>query len=102
MRISLADERRDALLAELQAYCTSALDLELSPFRAQRLLEFFLRELGPAVYNQAIRDAHGFLSRKLEDLEGDLYWPEETPGCDLSPAGGDTGEPPGGSSGDSR
>ena len=77
MRISLADERCDMLLTELQAYCASELDLELSRFRAGRLLEFFLGELGPAVYNQAIRDAHALLSRKLEDLEGDLYWPEE-------------------------
>ncbi len=36
-----------------------------------------MKQLGPPVYNQAIRDAHGFIQDKLIDLEGELYEPEE-------------------------
>ena len=44
--------------------------------RAELLLDFFVKELGPPVYNQAIRDAHDFVAEKLVDLEGEFYEPE--------------------------
>jgi uncharacterized protein (DUF2164 family) len=32
--------------------------------------------LGPAVYNQGVRDACASLQEKLSDLEGEIYEPE--------------------------
>jgi uncharacterized protein (DUF2164 family) len=52
------------------------LDEPISDFRAEGLLDFFVRELGPPVYNQAIRDACAFMQEKLTDLEGEIYEPE--------------------------
>ena len=49
----------------------------MSEFQAELALEFFVRELGPPVYNQAIRDARGFMQDKLTDLEGEFYEPED-------------------------
>jgi len=77
VRIRLADERRAAVLANLRRFATEALDLELSPYRAERVLDFLLQALGPAVYNQAIQDARGFLQEKLDDLDAEFYEPEE-------------------------
>jgi uncharacterized protein (DUF2164 family) len=37
------------------------------------LLDFFVRELGPAVYNQGVRDAARFLQEKLSDINGEIY-----------------------------
>jgi uncharacterized protein (DUF2164 family) len=37
------------------------------------VLDFFLNELGPPVYNQAVKDARGFMLRKLDDLDGEVY-----------------------------
>jgi uncharacterized protein (DUF2164 family) len=37
------------------------------------LLNFFLEEIGPAIYNQAIVDAQARLQQQLSDLSGDLY-----------------------------
>lgn len=75
-RIRLDDERREALVARLTAFTLDEHDLELSPFRAGSLVEFFLRELGPPVYNQAIQDARGYLTEKLDDLDAEFYEPE--------------------------
>jgi uncharacterized protein (DUF2164 family) len=41
--------------------------------RAEALLDFFVNELGPPVYNQGVRDAAGYLQQKLADIEGDVY-----------------------------
>jgi uncharacterized protein (DUF2164 family) len=51
MRIRLSAERRATLL----------------------VLDFFVRELGPPVYNQGVRDACGYIQEKLSDIEGDIY-----------------------------
>jgi len=33
--------------------------------------------VGPPLYNQAVADTRGFILRKLEDLDGELYEPQE-------------------------
>jgi len=52
-------------------------DQNVSEFQASELLDFFVRELGAPVYNQAIKDARSFLQDKLDDLEGEFYEPED-------------------------
>jgi uncharacterized protein (DUF2164 family) len=76
-RIRLSDDRRAALLASLHAYYAGTFDDALSDFRANGLLDFFIRELGPPVYNQGVRDATGFVQSKLADLEGEIYEPDD-------------------------
>jgi uncharacterized protein (DUF2164 family) len=73
MRIRLADDRRAALLRSLKQYFDDEFDDTLSDFRAQGLLDFFVRELGPPVYNQGVRDACAAMQQKLGDLEGEVY-----------------------------
>jgi uncharacterized protein (DUF2164 family) len=79
MRIRLSDERRADLVASIQAWLRENFDDDVGELKAGLLLDFFVKELGPPVYNQAIKDAHDFLADKLVDLEGDFYEPEEPP-----------------------
>ena len=78
MRIKLSDEAREQLAGEVARLFASDFDHELSEFQAQRLIDFFVRHLGAPVYNQAIKDARGFLQTKLDDLDGEFYEPEES------------------------
>jgi len=71
--IRIDDERRALLKARLQGYFLEEFDEEISGFRAEQILDFFLAALGPQVYNQAVQDARGFMQRKLEDLDGEVY-----------------------------
>lgn len=73
MRIRLAPDRRTALRRLVQEYFGEEFDERLSDFRAEALLDFFIRELGPPVYNQGVRDACGAMQEKLTDLEGEVY-----------------------------
>jgi uncharacterized protein (DUF2164 family) len=77
MRIQLTDERRERMLRSIKKYFAETLDQELGDLAAERLLEFFVKELGAPVYNQAIQDARKFLLEKLDDLEGEFYEPDE-------------------------
>jgi len=73
MRIQLSADRRGQLLRALKDYVAAEFDEPLSDFRAEQLLDFFIRELGPPVYNQGVRDAAGFMQQKLGDIEGEVY-----------------------------
>ncbi len=77
MTVRIDEPRRAALVARLRGFFLEEFDEELSTFRAEQVLDFFLETLGPQVYNQAVQDARGFMQQKLDDLDGDLYMPEE-------------------------
>ena len=77
MRVRLTDERRARTLRSVKKFYVETLDQELSDFTAARILDFFVKELGPPVYNQAIQDARKFLSAKLDDLDVEFYEPDE-------------------------
>jgi uncharacterized protein (DUF2164 family) len=46
------------------------------------LLNFFIEEIGPLIYNQAITDAQTRMQQRVSDLDGELYadefqyWPK--------------------------
>ena len=73
MRIRLSPDRRANLLEAIKRYFTAEFDEPLSDFRAEGLLDFFVRELGPPVYNQGVRDACGYMQEKLGDIEGEIF-----------------------------
>ncbi len=76
MALELNEARREALVSRLRGFYLEEFDEDLSAFRAEQVLDFFLEALGPQVYNQAVDDARGFMLRKLDDLEGEVYEPE--------------------------
>jgi len=77
MRIRLSDDRRAEIVESLRSFYLSELDEELSTFRGERILDFMVKALGPPLYNQAVADARAYMAGKLEDLDGELYEPEE-------------------------
>jgi uncharacterized protein (DUF2164 family) len=72
MRIKLSPERRASLLRALKEHFAAEFDETLSDFRAQALLDLVVRELGPPVYNQGVRDAAAYMHQKLGDIEGEI------------------------------
>jgi len=82
MRIKLSEERKAEILRKLGELYASEFDEELSAFRAEQILGFFLKTLGPPVYNQAIQDARGFMMERLEDLDATFY---EKDGAEVAP-----------------
>ncbi len=73
MKIKLSEERRGDLLLAIKAHFVDRHGEEVGDLKAELLLDFFVEQLGPKVYNQAIQDARKFLQDKLGDLEGEFY-----------------------------
>jgi uncharacterized protein (DUF2164 family) len=75
--IELDKERKQRMVRAIQTYFVEKLDQEIGQLAAELLLEFFVKQVGPPIYNQAVKDAQAFLQDKLMDLDGVLYQPEE-------------------------
>lgn len=76
MRMKLTEERKEILINSVQQLFLEEFERDLSEFQAHRLLDFFMSQLGPPVYNQAIQDARAHIQLKLDDLDGEVYEPE--------------------------
>ena len=72
MPLELSPERRAELVARLRGAYAQEFDETLSDFRAETLLDLVLKAVGPAVYNQAVKDAQGFMQSRLDDLDGEV------------------------------
>lgn len=66
--IKLESAQKEALIAKLQAYCLSELDVELGQFDGEFLLDFIAKEFGSAFYNQGVLDAQAVVLKKADDI----------------------------------
>jgi uncharacterized protein (DUF2164 family) len=74
--LELDKQQRAAALSSLKRYFEenlSSIDAPIGDLPASQLLSFFLEEIGPVIYNQAIGDAQIRLSQRVTDLNGELY-----------------------------
>ena len=76
LAIEIKEARRESLDSGLQAFFLETFEEDLTVFRAEQLLGFFLSAVGPAIYNQAIQDARIFMQKKLDDLDADVHEPD--------------------------
>ena len=71
--IKLERDAEQRVVASIKRYFTENMDEEVGDLKAKLLLDFFLGELGPTVYNGAIADAQAYFQGKVADLEGSCY-----------------------------
>ncbi len=70
MPISLDPDRRQQALASIQRFLREELDLDAGDLKTGTVLEYFLEELAPVVYNRAVQDAQRYFQERTLDLEG--------------------------------
>ena len=73
MAITLQPDTTKQVLASIKRYVAENLEQEIGDLQAGLLLDFFLKEIGPSIYNVAIHDAQTFMQDRLTDLEGVCY-----------------------------
>ena len=76
MSIELPDETRRELTASIKRYFLDERDEDIGDLQAGFLLDFVLQEIGPSIYNRAVRDAQDRLQQMVADLDVTLYVPE--------------------------
>jgi len=76
MPITLSDPTRRHLVGTIQTYFQDERDETIGDLQAGFVLDFVLKEIGPAIYNQGLRDAQARLRVVVEDLDVALGEPE--------------------------
>lgn len=76
MTIKLEPDAEKFLLESIKRFFAEELEEDVGELKARAVLEFFIHEIGPSVYNQAIADAQTFFERSVSDLAGVQYQPE--------------------------
>ncbi|HEX4005377.1 MAG TPA: DUF2164 domain-containing protein [Acidobacteriaceae bacterium] len=71
--IDLPKAARTEAIASLRKYFEENMPEPLGELAAGLLLDFFVEEAGPAIYNRAIHDVQARLGQIVSDLSGDLY-----------------------------
>jgi uncharacterized protein (DUF2164 family) len=71
--IEIKKEERTEAVSSLQRYFEEDMPEPLGTLSATLLLDYFLEEIGPLIYNQAIADAQARVMQRIADLNGELY-----------------------------
>ena len=73
MGLRFDPEAKKQTIAELRRYLADEMDLDVGDLQAELLLEHLLKQVGPTIYNTAVRDAQSWLQEKLLDLDGEVF-----------------------------
>lgn len=82
MTIEIPKQVRTAGIASIQRYFDENMPEPIGELPAGLLLNFFIEEIGPAIYNRAVADAQARMQLRVSDLNGELfadefqYWPK--------------------------
>ena len=73
MAITLEPDAKKQAVASIRRYVAENWDQDVGDLKAGLLLDYFLKEIGPTVYNRAIGDAQAYFRDRTADLEGTCY-----------------------------
>ncbi len=73
MPIELPKDTRTQAIASLERWCREHLDEPIGNVAAGGLLGFFLEEIGPSIYNQAVADVQERLQARVAELDIEVH-----------------------------
>jgi uncharacterized protein (DUF2164 family) len=71
--IELEKEARQQAIASIERYFRENMDEPIGNVAASGLLGFFVEEIGPVIYNQAVRDVQERLQARIAELDIDVH-----------------------------
>lgn len=71
--IKLSKEQREIIVENIRSHFEAERDETIGHLAADNLLDFFLKELGPSIYNEALKDCRTLVGQRMQSLEEDIY-----------------------------
>ncbi|MCQ6275459.1 DUF2164 domain-containing protein [Bacillus sp. V3B] len=72
MYIRLPKENKDQIKDNLKEFFYNERSEEIGDLAAENVLDFILKEVGPYLYNQGVKDAKDMFEQKMISLEEDI------------------------------
>ena len=73
MQIQLSDETRKRAISSIERYFTENMEERIGNVAAGALLGYFVDEIGPAIYNQAVSDVQERLQARVMEVDIELH-----------------------------
>ena len=73
MSITLTNEARAQAVASIERYFLENMEDKIGNIAAAALLGFFLEELGPLVYNQAVAEVQERLQQRVSEIDIEVH-----------------------------
>ncbi len=73
MSIELSSDASKAAISSIQRYFSENMDEAIGGLEAGALLSFFLKDIGPAIYNNGVADAQARLQARVAELDVEVY-----------------------------
>jgi uncharacterized protein (DUF2164 family) len=73
MAIELPKEAREEAQTSLERYVDEHFEERIGNVAASQLLDFFLEEIGPSIYNKAVADVQERMQARVADLAGEVF-----------------------------
>jgi len=83
MTITLDKESRTAAIASIERYYKENFDEKIGNIAAAALLNFFIEEIGPSIYNRAVSEVQERLIARVTEVDIEChedefgYWPKQ-------------------------
>jgi uncharacterized protein (DUF2164 family) len=71
--IEISKQTRGDAVASIQRYFEENMSEPIGELTADLLLNFFIEDIGPAIYNKGVVDAQTRIQLRVADLHGELY-----------------------------
>jgi uncharacterized protein (DUF2164 family) len=85
MTIELGKEARKEAIASIERWFAENMEQKIGNITAGALLNFFLEEVGPSVYNKAVADVQERLQARVMEVDIEVhedefgYWKKQPP-----------------------
>ena len=71
--VKIPREQKNSLIAEVQTYFDMERSETIGELAAENFLDFMIKQLGPIIYNQAIRDCRTVVTQQMERIDEEIY-----------------------------
>ncbi|HEY8023173.1 MAG TPA: DUF2164 domain-containing protein [Burkholderiaceae bacterium] len=73
MSITIRKEQREQAVHSIERYFSENMEEKIGNMAAGALLAFFLEEIGPIVYNQAVADVQERLQARVAEIDIEIH-----------------------------
>jgi len=74
--IKLEPRTKERFLDSIRRYFAEQLDDDIGELKAELVLEFVMKEMGPTIYNRAVADAQTRVQHLVSELDTACYEPD--------------------------
>jgi uncharacterized protein (DUF2164 family) len=78
VKAKVSKENEVKMRESIKRFFSESLDQEIGDLKSGLVLDYFLKDLAPTVYNLAISDAQSYFQQRTADLDGACYEKEFT------------------------